>query len=194
MGIVINLDVMMARRKKGLKELSAEVDITMANLSILKNNKAKAIRFSTLEAICKALDCQPLKELGIISPLAELHITKAQVKALASEYGISVASRPSTPCMATRLPYGAALDYEVLRRIGEGEAYVRTMVPGNVRLRLHGDIVRLELDPEAFEVFMKGRKEIVSRLKKMGFVYITLDAEGFRSGSMDAGLNGPEVQ
>ena len=59
MGIVINLDVMMARRKKGLKELSAEVDITMANLSILKNNKAKALRFSTLEAICKALDCQP---------------------------------------------------------------------------------------------------------------------------------------
>ena len=59
MGIVINLDVMMARRKKGLKEWSAEVDITMANLSILKNNKAKAIRFSTLEAICKALDCQP---------------------------------------------------------------------------------------------------------------------------------------
>ena len=59
MGIVINLDVMMARRKKGLKELSAEVDITMANLSILKNNKAKAIRFSTLEAICKAPDCQP---------------------------------------------------------------------------------------------------------------------------------------
>ena len=59
MGIVINRNVMMARRKKGLKELSAEVDITMANLSILKNNKAKAIRFSTLEAICKALDCQP---------------------------------------------------------------------------------------------------------------------------------------
>ena len=59
MGIVINLDVMMARRKKGLKELSAEVDITMANLSILKNNKAKAIRFSPLEASCKALACQP---------------------------------------------------------------------------------------------------------------------------------------
>ena len=59
MGIVINLDVMMAKRKKGLKELAAEVDITMANLSILKNNKAKAVRFSTLEAICRALDCQP---------------------------------------------------------------------------------------------------------------------------------------
>lgn len=59
MSIIINLDVMMAIRKKGLTELAKEVDITMANLSILKNNKAKAIRFSTLEAICKALDCQP---------------------------------------------------------------------------------------------------------------------------------------
>ena len=59
MGIVINLDVMMAKRKKGLKELASEVDITMANLSILKNNKAKAVRFSTLEAICRALECQP---------------------------------------------------------------------------------------------------------------------------------------
>ena len=130
-----------------------------------------------------------LKELGILSPLAELHITKAQVKAMASEYGISVASRPSTPCMATRLPYGALLDYEVLERIGEGESYVRTIIPGNVRLRLHGDIVRLELDTEAFGVFMERREEIVSRLKEMGFVYITLDAEGFRSGSMDTGVN-----
>lgn len=59
MPIVVNLDVMMARRKIGLTELSQEVDVTMANLSILKNNKAKAVRFSTLNAICKALDCQP---------------------------------------------------------------------------------------------------------------------------------------
>lgn len=59
MGIVVNLDVMMAKRKVGLTELASEVDITMANLSILKNNKAKAVRFSTLEAICRALACQP---------------------------------------------------------------------------------------------------------------------------------------
>ena len=59
MSIRINLDVMMARRKIGLTELSQEVDVTMANLSILKNNKARAVRFSTLNAICKALDCQP---------------------------------------------------------------------------------------------------------------------------------------
>ena len=59
MAIIINLDVMMAKRKKGLTELANEIDITLANLSILKNNKAKAVRLSTLDAICKALDCQP---------------------------------------------------------------------------------------------------------------------------------------
>ncbi|WP_099468912.1 helix-turn-helix domain-containing protein [Konateibacter massiliensis] len=59
MAIIINLDVVMAQRKMGLTELASEVNITMANLSILKNNKAKAIRLSTLEAICKTLDCQP---------------------------------------------------------------------------------------------------------------------------------------
>lgn len=57
--IVVNLDVVMAQRKIGLTELAEQVDLTMANLSILKNNKAKAVRFSTLEAICKALNCQP---------------------------------------------------------------------------------------------------------------------------------------
>ena len=59
MAIIINLDVMMAKRKKGLTELAGEGDITLANLSILKNNKAKAVRLSTLNSICKALDCQP---------------------------------------------------------------------------------------------------------------------------------------
>ena len=59
MAIIINLDVVMAKQKKGLTELAGEVDITLANLSILKNNKAKAVRFSTLNAICQALNCQP---------------------------------------------------------------------------------------------------------------------------------------
>ena len=59
MGIIVNLDVMMAKRKKSLTELAGAVDITLANLSILKNNKAKAVRFTTLEAICRELNCQP---------------------------------------------------------------------------------------------------------------------------------------
>ena len=59
MGIVVNLDVMMAKRKMSLNELAERVDVTVANLSVLKNNRAKAVRFTTLAAICKALDCQP---------------------------------------------------------------------------------------------------------------------------------------
>ena len=67
MAIIVNLDVMMARRKMSLSELAQKVDITMANLSILKNNKARAVRFSTLEAICAALDCQPGDILEYVS-------------------------------------------------------------------------------------------------------------------------------
>ncbi|MDO4313469.1 MAG: helix-turn-helix transcriptional regulator [Eubacteriales bacterium] len=59
MAIVVNLDVIMAKKKMGVTELAREIDITMANLSILKNNKAKAVRFTTLDALCKALECQP---------------------------------------------------------------------------------------------------------------------------------------
>ena len=59
MPIIVNLDVMMAKRKIGLGELAEKVDITMANLSVLKNNKARAVRFSTLDALCRSLDCQP---------------------------------------------------------------------------------------------------------------------------------------
>ncbi len=67
MPIMVNLDVMMAKRKMSLNELAAKVDLTLANLSILKNNKAKAVRFSTLEAICAALDCQPGDILEYVS-------------------------------------------------------------------------------------------------------------------------------
>lgn len=132
---------------------------------------------------------QALKELEVISPLAELHITKAEVKEMAAFYGISVASRPSTPCMATRLPYNTEIDYETLAKIGEGEAGLRTLVPGNIRLRLHGDVVRLETDKAAFQRVMEWQEEITDILKRLGFAYITLDLEGFRSGSMDVGLN-----
>ncbi|EFD01019.1 putative TIGR00268 family protein [Hungatella hathewayi DSM 13479] len=132
---------------------------------------------------------QALKELGIVSPLAELHVTKAEVKAIAAEYGISVASRPSTPCMATRIPYNTDIDYEVLEKIGAGEAYLRTMIGGNVRLRLHGDIVRIEVDLNAFEKVLEMREELIRKLKEMGFLYITLDLEGFRSGSMDVRIS-----
>lgn len=131
---------------------------------------------------------QALQELGIISPLAELHFTKKMVKELAAEYGISVAARPSTPCMATRLPYNTRIDYDVLARIAEGEEYLKGIVPGNVRLRLHGEIVRLEVDEGALGRVLEMRGQITEQLKRFGFVYVTLDLEGFRSGSMDVGI------
>lgn len=128
-----------------------------------------------------------LKEYGVISPLAACHVTKAEVKELAAEYGVSVAHRPSTPCMATRLPYGAEINYDLLDRIAEGEAWLHTMFGAeeNLRLRVHGDIVRLEIAPERMGEVLEKREEITGYLKNLGFSYLTLDLEGFRSGSMD---------
>lgn len=126
-----------------------------------------------------------LGELGIYSPLAAFHVTKAEVKALAARYGVSVASRPSTPCMATRLPYDTKLDYELLHRIELGEDYVKKEIGGNLRLRVHGDIVRIEVDEGSLEDVLEKKSSIISYLKSIGFLYITLDLEGFRSGSMD---------
>ena len=131
---------------------------------------------------------QAVRELGIRSPLAEAGLTKEEVRRLAAACGISAASRPSTPCMATRLPYGARMDYEILKKIEAGEEILRRMIGGNVRLRLHGQVVRIETDPERFSLALERREEVVRQLKELGFVYITLDLEGFRSGSMDVGL------
>ena len=90
--------------------------------------------------------------------------------------------------MATRLPYNTRIDYDVLDRIAQGEAYLRDALPGNVRLRLHGGIARLEVDNEAFARLLDRRADVVRRLKGLGFTYVTLDLEGFRSGSMDVGI------
>ncbi|MBQ8589578.1 MAG: ATP-dependent sacrificial sulfur transferase LarE [Firmicutes bacterium] len=128
---------------------------------------------------------QALKELEIESPLALLGISKEEVRALAKQYGVSVAHRPSSPCMATRLPYGTVLDHELLRRIDAAESRLRTWLGGNVRLRLHGDVARIEVDRERFGQALMLNDDIVLELKKYGFHYVTLDLEGFRSGSMD---------
>lgn len=129
---------------------------------------------------------QAVKELGVVSPLADCGITKAEVRVLAAEYDIPVANRPSAPCLATRLPYGAELDLELLKRIDEAENYLKNFGWRNVRLRVHGEITRLEVDKEVFTEVLEHREVIIKHLKDMGFRYVTLDLEGFRSGSMDA--------
>lgn len=128
-----------------------------------------------------------LAEFGVESPLARCGITKEEVRALAVEYGISAAGRPSTPCMATRLPYGSLLSYELLDRIAAGEEWMRGLLGErtNIRLRVHGEIARIETDESGMELLLRERKNVVRKLQELGFPYITLDLEGFRSGSMD---------
>lgn len=126
-----------------------------------------------------------LSELGIVSPLKEAGFTKEEVRRMAEEYGISVAGKPSDSCLATRLPYGETLEQKVLAKIAAGEEYLHGLGFTTVRLRLHGPVARIEILPEQFSLFINLREDITARLKEMGFVYVALDAEGFRSGSMD---------
>lgn len=129
-----------------------------------------------------------LAELGIRSPLAEAGLTKADVRALARELGISVSDRPSAPCLATRLPYGTRIRRELLDRIEAGEAYLVSQGFAVVRLRSHGDILRIEIPREDFQRFLDLSPLIIAKMHELRFLYVTLDLEGFRSGSMDLAL------
>ncbi len=126
-----------------------------------------------------------IRELEIESPLADVGLTKAEVRKMAQELGISVAKRPSMPCLATRFPYGTELTMEKLKTVEDGENYVRSLGFGNVRLRVHGDIARIEVDREDMSRLMMQQEAVITHLKALGYKYITLDLEGFRSGSMD---------
>ena len=83
------------------------------------------------------------------------------------------------------IPYGQTIDYKVLEKIAKGEQYLRERFFGNVRLRLHGNVVRLEVDAARLFQVIEEREELVKHIKELGFDYVTLDLEGFRSGSMD---------
>ncbi|MDF2943791.1 MAG: hypothetical protein K0S01_2649 [Herbinix sp.] len=126
-----------------------------------------------------------LTELGIHSPLLELQITKALIRSFASSLGIASSNKPSAPCLATRLPYGTHFDFELLERIDQGEQFIKSLGFYNVRLRLHQDILRIEVDRQDFINFIEKKDIILDKLKELDFVYVTLDMEGFRSGSMD---------
>ena len=126
-----------------------------------------------------------IQELGIISPLAECGMTKKEVRQLAKEYEISVAARPAGPCLATRFPYGTRLTYEKIEQAELGEHFLKSLGLETVRLRVHGSLVRIETEQAGLSELWEKRTEIVAYLKKLGFAYITVDMEGFRSGSMD---------
>ena len=126
-----------------------------------------------------------IRELGIFSPLAAVGMTKEEVRTLANEYGISVANRPSAPCLATRFPYGTMLSLEALTKVEQAEQYLRALGFRNIRVRVYGEIVRIEVENDQLMKAVAKRENINSYLKTLGYHYITLDLEGFRSGSMD---------
>ena len=126
-----------------------------------------------------------LEELGVLSPLAICGFTKDEVRRAARELLVPTAEKPSSPCLATRFPYGTELTDEALRRVEHGETYLRNIGLGTVRLRVHGACARLETDVEGFRTVAEHRDRIASELRRIGFAYAALDLEGFRSGSMD---------
>ena len=126
-----------------------------------------------------------LEELGVKSPLRLAEFSKEDVRKLAAKEQISVASRPSAPCLATRFPYGTILTIEDMERVDKGEIFLKKYDLYNVRIRVQGDTARIEVDTKYFDKIMENREEIVDYLKGLGYSYIALDLEGFRSGSMD---------
>lgn len=132
-----------------------------------------------------------LRELQVLSPLAELGIDKKTVRALARELGLESAGKPSSPCLATRFEYGTALTAGLLQQIQKGEEILRRFCPEgtDLRLRRHGDLARIEVPPVLLPTLAGRHAELSAALKTLGFKYVTLDLEGFRSGSMDITLS-----
>ena len=128
-------------------------------------------------------------ELGVISPLAELGITKREVRAMARFLGLGNWNHPSSPCLASRIPYGIHVTREKLAQIAQGEAYLRALNFPVVRVRNTGPLARIEVPADEIARLVSLREEVAAYFKQIGFQYITVDLEGFRSGSLNEVLN-----
>lgn len=135
---------------------------------------------------------QALKELRVISPLLEAGFTKADIRAYARILGLDAAEKPSAACLASRIPYGEELSAVKLRRIDRAEKFLHGAGFRQLRVRSHGDMARIELLPEDMARFMTAGfyEKTAHELKKLGFVYVTLDLEGYRMGSINETLKG----
>lgn len=133
-----------------------------------------------------------LRDLGVISPLNMAGFSKEMVRALADELNISVAKRPSAPCLLTRFPYGTKITPAKLDRLEKAEAFIRDLGFVKFRVRDHSNIARIELTPNDFMAFIENKDQVIKEFKNLGFSYITIDLEGFRSGSMDEALSEEE--
>lgn len=126
-----------------------------------------------------------IAELGILSPLLDAGLTKAEIRARSSRLGLPTATKPSYACLASRIPYGTAVSPELLQRIERSEAAIRAMGLGQVRVRAHGNVARIEVGDADFDVVLARRDEIAEALRELGFIYVTLDLAGYRTGSMN---------
>lgn len=126
-----------------------------------------------------------LKELDIRSPLAEAGLTKKEIRELSEKEGLPTWNKPSFSCLATRFPYGEELTVEKLRRTEAAENLLADLGFTQRRVRVHGDLARIEVLPAEIPLLLERRDMISARLEELGFLYTTVDLKGFRSGSMD---------
>jgi len=124
-------------------------------------------------------------EEGIVHPFFEAGITKQDIREIARMLELQVWQKPSAACLASRIPYGDRITPEKLRRIEEAEAYLAGLKIGQLRVRMHGDIARIEVHKEDLRKILDQQEAVAGKLRSLGIAYITLDLEGYRSGSMD---------
>jgi pyridinium-3,5-biscarboxylic acid mononucleotide sulfurtransferase len=130
---------------------------------------------------------QAAKERGARSPLAELGITKLEVREIARSIGLTCWNKPAQPCLSSRFPYGEEITIPKLNRVGRAEIYLRRLGYENVRVRSIGDTAKIELPVELIQQFVADRNlaDLVTIFQSFGFVYVTLDLEGYRSGKLN---------
>ena len=127
-----------------------------------------------------------LTEAGVHSPLAECGLTKEQVRIIARNYKLPNWNKPSSSCLATRFAYGEELNSISLNRVMEAEQFLRGYVKGQLRVRSHGNLARIEVSlPEMKKLLNIPGRNLLKKFKKLGFVQVCVDLGGFRSGSMD---------
>lgn len=124
------------------------------------------------------------RELGIVSPLYEAGMTKQDIRQAARELGLETWNKPSNSCLATRFPYDTELTAENFAKVEGAELLIAKKGIPSGRVRMHGDIARIEVPEDRFNELISDRK-LIEDIKNFGFRYVTLDLEGFRSGSMD---------
>lgn len=128
-----------------------------------------------------------VKEAGekVFSPFVEFNVTKDEIRETASELFLSAARRPSGACLATRIPYGQPVTIEALQKIEKAEEFLFSLGFTQFRVRMHENLARIEVIQEELEDALRKKEKISRHLKSLDFDYVTLDLEGFRSGSMD---------